>query len=224
MSLFLFLNDKVHAAAVKALGGSVPQKAVPFNGIAIKLDADSRPFYEVRNEKGPWETMIPPPLKGHVECVSWWVTLPETCPTRTVGRYEHESAEAIVDYHPENIEFRTARINGPEIEAVYALYYQIRSGTAKLSESWQAEETEATQESPGAEIQGSAKFACGSCGAKYTMAMSKLARKTVKIRCKKCGSTMIVVNGEIENQDRVSKAADRSHIQLVKPDKDDKLN
>ena len=36
------------------------------------------------------------------------------------------------------------------------------------------------------------KIACDSCGAKYTIADEKVAGKTVKIRCKKCGATMVI--------------------------------
>ena len=39
------------------------------------------------------------------------------------------------------------------------------------------------------------KIACQSCQAKYTIADEKVVGKVVKIRCKKCGST-IVVNGQ----------------------------
>ena len=38
------------------------------------------------------------------------------------------------------------------------------------------------------------KITCQSCQAKYTIADEKVAGKTVKIKCKKCGAT-IVVNG-----------------------------
>src|ERR1700728_2391522 len=39
------------------------------------------------------------------------------------------------------------------------------------------------------------KIACQSCQAKYTIADEKVVGKVVKIRCKKCGAT-IVVNGQ----------------------------
>src|SRR5208337_4919369 len=38
------------------------------------------------------------------------------------------------------------------------------------------------------------KIACQSCQAKYTIADDKVLGKVVKIRCKKCGAT-IVING-----------------------------
>src|SRR5438874_2375114 len=38
------------------------------------------------------------------------------------------------------------------------------------------------------------KITCQSCQAKYTIADEKVVGKTVKIKCKKCGAT-IVVNG-----------------------------
>ena len=38
------------------------------------------------------------------------------------------------------------------------------------------------------------KIACQSCQAKYTIADEKVLGKVVKIRCKKCGAT-IVING-----------------------------
>jgi predicted Zn finger-like uncharacterized protein len=43
------------------------------------------------------------------------------------------------------------------------------------------------------------KIACQSCQAKYTIADEKVVGKVVKIRCKKCGST-IVVNGQDGSQ------------------------
>ncbi len=36
------------------------------------------------------------------------------------------------------------------------------------------------------------KIACDSCGAKYTIADENVSGKTVKIRCKKCGATMVI--------------------------------
>src|SRR5579872_6941947 len=42
------------------------------------------------------------------------------------------------------------------------------------------------------------KIACQSCQAKYTIADEKVLGKVVKIRCKKCGAT-IVVNGNDPN-------------------------
>lgn len=36
------------------------------------------------------------------------------------------------------------------------------------------------------------KIACQSCGAKYTIADEKVSGKTVKIKCKKCGATVVV--------------------------------
>jgi predicted Zn finger-like uncharacterized protein len=44
------------------------------------------------------------------------------------------------------------------------------------------------------------KIACQSCQAKYTIADEKVVGKVVKIRCKKCGST-IVVNGQNDGSD-----------------------
>ena len=38
------------------------------------------------------------------------------------------------------------------------------------------------------------KITCQACAAKYTIADEKVLGKVVKIRCKKCGAT-IVVNG-----------------------------
>ncbi|MFA5186178.1 MAG: zinc-ribbon domain-containing protein [Patescibacteria group bacterium] len=220
MSLHLFLNDVVHAATVKALGGIVPQRAVPFNGINVRLDGDGRVYYEVKNEKGPWETMIPLPLKEYVEHVSWWVTLPETCPTRTVGRYEHETAEAIVDYHPDNEEFRTVRINGPDIEQVYLLYYQIRSGTAQLVECWQAN---GTDDSGAPTYSGPplrpVKFACQSCGAKYTIAGEKIVGRTVKMRCKKCGEPITVTSDGVVPKKDEGRPAGQLHLVKTEPDK-----
>lgn len=224
MSLHLFLNDEVHAAVVKALGGIMPQKAVPFNGINVRLDADGRVYYEVKNEKGPWETMIPLPLKGYVECVSWWVSLSDSCPTRTVGRYEHETAEAIVDYHPENAEYRTARINGPEIERVYELYYQIRSGTARLVEFWEvasADGQAADRESPQShtiKLAASGRFACPSCQAKFTLGTVEkyVDRGSIVFRCRKCGTHILLDMSGLKTKPSDGKPA--GQLRLCKPD------
>lgn len=50
------------------------------------------------------------------------------------------------------------------------------------------------------------KITCQSCAAKYTIADEKVAGKTVKIRCKKCGAT-IVVNGNEAGFQSASDAA-----------------
>ena len=44
------------------------------------------------------------------------------------------------------------------------------------------------------------KISCQSCQAKYTIADEKVLGKIVKIRCKKCGAT-IVINGNESSQD-----------------------
>src|SRR5215467_7780785 len=41
------------------------------------------------------------------------------------------------------------------------------------------------------------KITCQSCQAKYTIADEKVAGKTVKIKCRKCGAT-IVVHGDTD--------------------------
>src|SRR6185295_7308909 len=48
------------------------------------------------------------------------------------------------------------------------------------------------------------KISCQSCSAKYTIADEKVLGKIVKIRCKKCGAT-IVING---NEAQASQAAE----------------
>ncbi len=40
------------------------------------------------------------------------------------------------------------------------------------------------------------KITCQSCQAKYTIADEKVAGKTVKIKCKKCGATIVVHGNE----------------------------
>src|SRR6516225_1538932 len=40
------------------------------------------------------------------------------------------------------------------------------------------------------------KITCQSCQAKYTIADEKVAGKTVKIKCKKCGATIVVSGNE----------------------------
>ena len=50
------------------------------------------------------------------------------------------------------------------------------------------------------------KITCQSCAAKYTIADEKVAGKTVKIKCKKCGAT-IVVNGNEAGFQAASDAA-----------------
>ena len=51
------------------------------------------------------------------------------------------------------------------------------------------------------------KITCQACAAKYTIADEKVLGKVVKIRCKKCGAT-IVVNG---NDPSATRAARRRH-------------
>src|SRR4051794_22035637 len=42
------------------------------------------------------------------------------------------------------------------------------------------------------------KISCQSCQAKYTIADDKVRGKIVKIRCKKCGTTIVVNGNELE--------------------------
>src|SRR6185436_19764659 len=41
------------------------------------------------------------------------------------------------------------------------------------------------------------KVSCQSCQAKYTIADEKVVGKTVKIKCKKCGATIVVNGNEV---------------------------
>jgi predicted Zn finger-like uncharacterized protein len=59
------------------------------------------------------------------------------------------------------------------------------------------------------------KITCQSCAAKYTIADEKVAGKTVKIKCKKCGATIVVNGAEVGYQ--AAPAADPSYMQQQAP-------
>lgn len=54
------------------------------------------------------------------------------------------------------------------------------------------------------------KIACQSCGAKYTIADEKVSGKTVKIKCKKCGAT-VVVDGHAQHMEGHDVGAAQGH-------------
>ncbi len=141
MSLYIYLNEEAHEEAAKGLEGSnLAYRTVCLHGINVSMDSDGRLHYEVKNETGPMVSLVPIPLRKFVESISWQTHLPPDSLTQTLGRYIHESAEAIVDHRRDRQGWRTVRISGPVIEEVYRLYYQLRAGQATLLEAWQETE------------------------------------------------------------------------------------
>ena len=64
------------------------------------------------------------------------------------------------------------------------------------------------------------KVSCQSCSAKYTIADEKVSGRIVKIRCKKCGAT-IVVNGNDMKADAAADAAAESEVWTLSVDDTD---
>lgn len=64
------------------------------------------------------------------------------------------------------------------------------------------------------------KVSCQSCSAKYTIADEKVAGRIVKIRCKKCGAT-IVVNGNEMKADAAADAAAEAEVWTLSVDDTD---
>lgn len=234
MSLYIFLNEEAHAEVAKKLGGlRLSSKNERLNGIEVTLDSDGRIYYEVRNESGPAVSLVPIPLRKYVESISWQTHLPPDSPTKTLGRYIHLSAEAIVDHRRDKQGWRTVRISGPVIDDVYQLYFQLRAGTAALLEPWQetagAEEPEGEREpaaANGTPHLPSVNLSCPKCQAKYTIAGDKVSGRWVKIRCRKCGGVIEVNGDEALRQAEAAKkpVGAKRGLRLVKNPDPDKSN
>jgi len=210
MTLRLFLSQAARDHIITEMGGRViPEMRVKLNGVQVFLDADGRPFYEVKNDRVPLPLLTPSVLQDYVEYYSWVVPLWPNCPTQTLGLYEHETAQATVDLAKEDRSRLTAQIHGPKLEHVHQLYRMIRTGTAEPTETWEWEAQASEQATAGrvpadappddsqAEYHGltedgwGLKILCKQCGAKYTLATQKLQGKNeVVFRCKKCGIKM----------------------------------
>lgn len=65
------------------------------------------------------------------------------------------------------------------------------------------------------------KITCQSCAAKYTIADEKVAGKTVKIKCKKCGATIVVNGAEVGFQPTAPAALDPGYGQPPPPEEDE---
>jgi len=237
MSLYIYLNEEAHAEVAKSLEGtSLAYRTVCLHGINVSLDADGRLHYEAKNETGPAVSLVPIPLRKYVECISWQTHLPPDSPTKTLGRYIHLSAEAIVDHRRDKQGWRTVRISGPVIDDVYQLYFQLRAGTAALLEPWQ--EPAETEKPEGEQVPAAAAAAddtprlpsvhlsCPKCRAKYTIAANKVLGKQVKIRCRKCGGVIELNGDDIARQaEETRKPVDAKRgLHLVKKPDPDKSN
>lgn len=64
------------------------------------------------------------------------------------------------------------------------------------------------------------KITCQSCAAKYTIADEKVAGKTVKIKCKKCGATIVVNGNEAGFQAASDAAAYGAGAQAAPPEEE----
>ncbi|MBI5654194.1 hypothetical protein HZC53_00855 [Candidatus Uhrbacteria bacterium] len=193
MSLFIFLDGKAYEESTKTLVGERANRMARFRGLIVRLDTDGRLYYEVKNEHGPVASLVPIPLRDRIEAISWQTFMPPDSPTQKVGRYVHQTAEAIVDHRNDRQGWKTMRISGPRIEHVYALYHQLRAGKAELTEEWQAPKT---QEAP-TETKAIAKvptgvplkMTCTKCKSKMVMPGDKVfAGVTYRVKCRRCGN------------------------------------
>lgn len=226
MSLHILLNQKAYERLIRAEDERVIRLTgrAKLQGFVISLDPDGRPYYEVRNDTGPVSSLVPFALRPYVETFSWHTQLPPDCPTRILGRYAFQTAEAIVDHHRDKQGWRKTRIHGPGIEDVYQLYYKLRAGTAELTEAWQTSQAAlenaidralALPDEPETQPASKTLLQCASCGAKYSIAREKIAGRKTKIRCRSCGEVTLLKDGQVEMPDD---SAGRLH--LVKPDPD----
>lgn len=205
MALRLYLSNEARELVMQQRRIDVPGIKVRFKNIPICLDADGRPYYEVRNDQLPVSEITPPALREHVTCYSWLITLHRNCPTKTLGQYEYETATAKLDRTEDGQRIK-ANIQGPNLEHVHALYRQIRAGAASPCESWDWEEPEEKGESQVQPQESSTSsqdpanspgemivFACGKCGTKHAIDMDKLAgEKRVNVRCLNCKCTILL--------------------------------
>lgn len=223
MSLHIFLNEEAYNQLAKREGDQLILHARGVGklaGIQVRIDGDCRPYYEVRDETGPLVCLVPFALRPYAEAYSWHTQLPPDSPTRILGRYAFQTAEAIVDHKRDKQGWRTVRIHGPKIEDVHQLYYKLRAGTAELVEGWQTSQAAlenaidralALPDEPETQSQ-KVHFQCASCGAKYAIARGKVAGRKTKIRCRSCGDVTRLNDGRAENPEKSV-----GHLRLVKP-------
>ncbi|MDD5437597.1 MAG: zinc-ribbon domain-containing protein [Patescibacteria group bacterium] len=206
MALRLYLSNEAREHILQKIGKVIVKGIkIRFKDVPICLDADGRPYYEVKNDQLPVSEITPPTLREHVTCYSWFITLHRNCPTKTLGQYKYETATAKLDRTEDGQRIK-AHIQGPNLEHVHALYRQIRVGSVSPSESWDWEEPEKDNVPPvqanapsiisQEATQGSDKmisFTCGKCGAKYVIAADKLGgKKQILVRCQNCQNAMKV--------------------------------
>lgn len=195
MALRLYLSQTAFEIVRKELEEQPnPERKARLNGLWVRLDADGRAFYELRNERLPGPLMVPPALKQYVEYYSWLVPIWPDCPTQAIGRYEHATAQAVLDTAKEDLHRLTAHIYGQDLEHVCELYRKIRSGKAKLVESWEDEGLPTDGEGDHQDRQESLRFSCQSCQAEYAVSRKDLEGKSQLLtKCNKCGHDILIV-------------------------------
>lgn len=218
MALHILLNEEAYhqfvqdqIARVRGVGN--------LNGCKVFLDPDGRPYYEVRNDTGPMTSLVPFGLRSFVDAFSWHTHLPPDSPTKMLGRYIFQTAEAIVDHKRDKQGWRTMRIHGPKLEDVYQLHYQLRAGTAELMESWQDAEAVLDQvihdslglsEEPAEQNAEFIRFQCPVCKTEYAIKAARVRGKTIRTTCKKCGNSLTMKDGVVDE------TSIQPRIQLVK--------
>ncbi|MDQ7814332.1 MAG: hypothetical protein RDU25_00800 [Patescibacteria group bacterium] len=226
MALHILLNEEAYTQLVKDQVARV-RGVGNLNGCKVYLDPDGRPYYEVRNDTGPMSSLVPFGLRALVDAFSWHAHLPPDSPTKMLGRYIFQTAEAVVDHNRDKQGWRKMRIHGPKLEDVYRLYYMLRAGTAELMESWQ--ETEAVLDQVIHDSLGLSdelaeqnaefiRFQCPICATEYAIKAGKVRGKTIRTTCKKCGNTLIMKDGVVDE------TSIQPRIQLVKPPKGGNTN
>ncbi len=212
MALRIVLNEKAHkrltehpdAQMIRLKGqGSI-------DGCRVCYNSDGDLFYEVNDETRPLIAIVPFALRPYVLAFDWRTCLPPDGPTKTLGRYVFQTAEAIVDHGRDKLCWRKIRVHGPKLEDVFQLYYQLRAGTAELSESWQKpeavldgviEEALGIAEPPQLPAEPtSIAFRCPACAADYDIKAEKVLRRKIRTTCRKCGSAIHLDNGVVEER------------------------
>jgi len=196
MYLYLSLTEEDLANIAKQQGTIRPGQAVMLGLTPITIDADGRPYHVVRNADAPKGVLIPVSLRDRVECVSWRVCLPQGVALK-VGTYSNVTASATVEAGANGT--RDVQIVGPDIDHVYGLYSKLRTGAAVPDMEWvpivdggSTRGAEPSNVIPFPRSSTSLKFACGHCGAEYTVSPDKVRGKTVRIACKKCLRSIIL--------------------------------
>jgi len=221
MALHILLSEEAYNEMLQGEGNQLvlhARASGKIAGIQVRLDSDYRPYYEVRDETGPLPTLVPFALRPYAEAYSWHTHLPPGSPTRVLGRYMFQTAEAIVDHKRDKQGWRTMRIHGPKLEDVYQLYYKLRAGTAELLEGWETPESvldrvieEALDLPDELRTADSVRFQCPICAAKYTIKATKVLGKTIRTTCKTCANEIVLTDGVVDVANM------HPGIQLVKP-------